>query len=458
MPKLLLINPAIDHTVLGNIRATTWPPLNLPYIAAVTPPHYDIQVIDENIEPFVHQDADVVGITAMTSSVFRAYQIAQHYRSRGIPTIMGGIHVSMMPEEALKFCTAVVVGEAETAWPRLLQDLEAGKMQRRYEGEWQDLSALPLPRRDILKNSFYSWGSIQTSRGCPMDCTFCSVTAFNGRRFRRRNLDAVIQELQEIPQKKILIADDNIIGHGPKDIAWAKAFFRKVIDLKLNRYFFVQSSLQLGEDPELLKLAAQAGIKVALIGMESVDPQSLRDYKKNINLKHLEHHRYTELVRNIRRAGIAILAAFVLGGDNSNPAIFKATSQFIQSTGIDIIQTTKPTPLPGTHLWNALMKDGRIIDTDFPRAWKDYRLSRLVFEPHNMSRQDVYREFTTLRKIFYSPRQTIKRTLNTLWTTRDLIATIMAYRINASYRKAFLKSEHFQRFGKEPANRKPPKG
>jgi radical SAM superfamily enzyme YgiQ (UPF0313 family) len=448
MPKLLLINPSVDHTVLGNIKATTWPPLNLPYIAAVTPPHYDIQVIDENIEPFKFQNADVVGITAMTSSVFRAYQIAQRYRDRGIPTIMGGIHVSMMPEEALEFCDAVVLGEAEPIWPQLLQDLESGKLRRRYQGEWQDLANLPLPRRDILKNSYYSWGSIQTSRGCPMNCTFCSVTAFNGRRFRRRKLEAVIQELKEIPQKKILIADDNIIGHGRKDIAWAKAFFRKIIELKLNRYFFVQSSLQLGEDPELLKLAAMAGVKVALIGMESVDPQSLRAYKKSVNLKHLEQQRYGELVHNIRKAGIAIIGALVLGDDQCKPDSFKATLRFIQDNGIDIIQTTKPTPLPGTQLWHELLNEGRIIDTDFPQAWKDYRLSRLVFEPHNMSREEVYREFTNLRQAFYSPRETIKRTLNTLWTTRDLVTTFIAYRINESYRKAFLRSDHYRLYGK----------
>jgi len=428
------------------MRATTWPPLNLPYIAALTPTHYDVRVIDENIEPFEFLEADVVGITAMTSSAYRAYQIARLYQGRGIPTIMGGIHVSMMPDEALEFCDAVVIGEAESVWPRLLQDLEAGDLQRKYRGDWQDLDNLPLPRRDILKNSFYSWGSIQTSRGCPMDCTFCSVTAFNGRRFRRRRIESVIEELKQIPQKKILIADDNIIGHGRKDHEWTKLFLKKVIDLRLKKVFFVQSSLQLGEDPELLRLASAAGIKVVLIGMESVNPASLRAYKKNINLKHFQEKRYAELIRNIRQASIAVLAAFVMGDDNDTREVFDATLQFIKSSGIDIIQTTKPTPLPGTQLWNTLMKDHRIIDTDFPKAWQEYRLSRLVYEPTNMSRQEVYKAFTALREIYYGWPETIKRTLNTLWTTRDPITTFIAYRINASYRKAFLESDHFRQY------------
>ena len=448
MPKLLLINPAIDKTVLGNMRATTWPPLNLPYIAALTPPHYEVEVIDENIEPFAFREADVVGITAMTSSVHRAYQIAERYRERGIPTIMGGIHVSMMPDEALAYCHAVVIGEAESVWPELIKDLEGGRLRRKYEGNWQELDDLPLPRRDILKNSFYSWGSIQTSRGCPMDCTFCSVTAFNGRRFRRRQLESVMRELKSIPQRKVLIADDNIIGHGPRDRRWTKAFFQQVIDAGLNKIFFAQASLQIGEDPELLRLAAKAGIKVVLIGMESVNPQTLQAYKKNINLKHLQQHRYAELIGAIRRAGIAVLGAFVLGCDDDRPDVFEATLKFIQATGIDIIQTTKPTPLPGTQLWDELVADDRIVDTDFPKAWRDYRLSRLVYEPRNMSREEVYRGFTALRNTYYSRRETLKRTLNTLRTTRDPVTTFIAYRINASYRKAFLESEHFRQFGR----------
>ena len=176
MPRLLLINPSNVHKGLGNIRSTAWPPLNLPYLAALTPDHYQIDVIDENIEPFEYREADIVGITAYTASANRAYQIARLYRSRGTTTIMGGIHVSMMPEEALNHCDAVVIGEAESIWPKALEDFEAGSLQKQYKGAWLSLESLPLPRRDILRNSYYRWGSMQTSRGCPHNCTFCSVS------------------------------------------------------------------------------------------------------------------------------------------------------------------------------------------------------------------------------------------------------------------------------------------
>ena len=152
MPRLLLINPSNTHKGLGNILATAWPPLNLPYLAAMTPRYYQIEVLDENIEHFEYRDADIVGITAYTASVYRAYQIAQIYRKKGIPTVMGGIHVSMMPEEAANYCDAVVIGEAESIWPKVLEDFEAGKLQKQYKGTWINLENLPIPRRDILLN------------------------------------------------------------------------------------------------------------------------------------------------------------------------------------------------------------------------------------------------------------------------------------------------------------------
>jgi len=240
MPHLLLINPSGNSKVLGNIRATAFPPLNLPYLAAVTPGHYRIEVLDENVEPFTYRAADIVGITAYTSSVYRAYQIASIYRRKGIPTVIGGIHASMMPQEALRYCDAVVTGEAENIWPKVLQDFESSRLQRQYAGELTCLDTLPFPRRDILLNPKYRWGSIQTSRGCPMNCSFCSVTAFNGRRFRRRPLDAVIEELRQIPQKMIMITDDNIIGHGEEDLDWTRSFSLAYWTRELKRFFLLR--------------------------------------------------------------------------------------------------------------------------------------------------------------------------------------------------------------------------
>lgn len=443
MPRLLLINPSNTQKGLGNVRATAFPPMNLPYLAAVTPNHYQIEVIDENVEPFEYREADIVGITAYTASVYRGYQIAQVYREKGVPTVMGGIHVSMMVEEALGFCDSVVIGEAESIWPQVLADFEAGRLKKKYRGEWTDLSNLPIPRRDILNEAHYGWGSIQTSRGCPMNCTFCSVTAFNGRRFRRRSLDAVIEEIEQIPQKRVMIADDNIVGYSKEDFEWTKAFFSRIIEKNIRKIFFAQASILFGEDPELVQLAARAGLKIVFVGLESVNPETLRSYGKKINLDRLQQHRYHELIKRIRTAGIAFLGAFVLGGDEDDLAVFHDTLEFIKSSHIDVLQITKPTPLPGTQLWETLKKEGRLPNQTFPKAWRDYRFTRLLFKPAQLSIEEVYKGHTYIKYAFFSPWETLKRTFFTLLATKDITATFIAYKLNSSYRKAFKASEHY---------------
>jgi len=454
MPRLLLINPSNAHKGLGNAEATSWPPLNLSYVAAATPRRYQIELIDENIESFAYREADIVGITAYTASVFRGYQIARIYRERGIPTVMGGIHVSMLPEEALRFCDAVVIGEAESVWPKVLEDFEAGRLGKVYQGGWESLENLPTPRRDLLRNDFYHWGSLQTSRGCPMDCAFCSVTAFNGRRFRRRPLDAVVDELEQIPQRMVMLTDDNIIGFGREDRDWTCAFFSRVLERGIRKNFFAQASIQFGEDPALIRLAAKAGLRIVFVGMESINADTLRAYNKSLNLQRLTQHRYKELIAAIRKGGIAFHGAFVLGGDEDGPDVFDATLQFVRSAHIDVLQLTKPTPLPGTRLWEELRRDGRILDQNFPEAWDDYRLTKLVFAPARMSVDDVYEGFTYLRKRYYGAWETLRRTLHTLWTTRNPVATVMAYKFNASYRSAFTDSEHYRLYGRNGLDKK----
>ena len=446
MPRLLLINPSNVNKGLGNLRATAWPPLNLPYIAAVTPSNYDVAILDENVSPFRFQEADIVGITAYTSSVNRGYRIARQYRQHGIPVVMGGIHVSMRPDEALMYCDTVVVGEAEEVWPQLLVDFEKGRLRRRYDGRPVDLTRLPLPRRDLLPRRHYRWGSLQTSRGCPMDCAFCSVTAFNGRRFRRRPLDSVLEELDQIPQRLVMLADDNLIGYGEADRQWAAQFFQALIARRCKKYFFAQASLQVGADRELLRLAAAAGIRIFFVGLESINLESLSAYNKHVNLQHLKRYDYQQLVANIRRSGIACLGAFVLGGDHEDRRVFFDTLRFIRSAQIDILQMTKPTPLPGTRLWRQMDQAGRIMSWNFPADWDSYRLTKLVFRPARMSIEEVYQGFTYLRERYYSLGETLGRTWRTLCATRSPSATLLAWLINRSYAKAFRESDHYRRY------------
>ena len=172
-----------------------------------------MELLDENFTPFEYRDADVVGITAFTSAAHRAYEIAAVYRSKGAPVVMGGIHASMCPEEAGQYVDAVVVGEAESVWQQVLTDAANGQLQKRYEGEWLDPKILPAPRRDIYSDK-YLFASIQTARGCPLGCDFCSVTTYNGSRYRRRPTAEILDELEAIPNELLFFVDDNIIGYG----------------------------------------------------------------------------------------------------------------------------------------------------------------------------------------------------------------------------------------------------
>jgi len=246
--RLVLVNPVnpvrIGLTVNPSSR---FPPLGLGIVAALTPQSWEVELVDENWAPFAYREADLVGITAFTASANRAYEIAALYKERDVPVVMGGIHASMCLEEALQFVDAVVIGEAEMVWPQVLTDAEAERLQRIYHGVWPDLASLPWPRRDLFHPN-YMFASVQTSRGCPMDCEFRSVTAFNGRRYRRRLPEEVLDELETIPQRMLFFVDDNIIGYGKESREQALALFRGMMERGLRKWWFCQASLNFADD------------------------------------------------------------------------------------------------------------------------------------------------------------------------------------------------------------------
>jgi radical SAM superfamily enzyme YgiQ (UPF0313 family) len=205
-----------------------------------------------------------------------------------------------------------------------------------------------------------------------MNCKFCSVTTFNGGRVRRRPVEAVVEELEQIPQKWVLIADDNLVGFGKKDLEWTKILFSQILEKRIRRNYLAQASILFGEDRELIQLAAKAGLKVVFIGMESVNEKSLASLGKRINQAYLKAGRYKDLIHGIRKEGIVILGGFILGSDEDDRSTFHSTLAFVKDANIDVLQVTKPTPLPGTTFWKELDKQGRILHQDFPKAWEDY--------------------------------------------------------------------------------------
>ena len=431
--KLVLVNPVNPvRTGLTVNRSSRFPPIGLGIVAALTPERWDVELGDENWEPFAYREADLVGITAFTASARRAYEIAAAYRERGVPVVMGGIHASMCTQEALHFVDAVVVGEAEMVWPQVVADVEVGQLKRVYRGEWTDLVGLPCPRRDLFHPG-YIFASVQTSRGCPMDCDFCSVTAFNGRRYRRRPPEEVLDELATIPQKMLFFVDDNIIGYGGKSREQTLAIFKGMVERKLDKRWFCQASLNFADDENVLQWASRAGCKMVFLGLEADEVDALVEVNKRLNLQRGVQS-YDEAFRRIHRAGIAVLGAFIFGMDGDTPEKLRHRTAYMVHSGIDVMQTTYLTPLPGTRLFDRLQREGRLLYTDFPRDWDRYDMAEVIHQPAGMEPAALVHMMHTCNQRTYSRPVLLRKALRALWQTRDPLATMFAWRSNVNYR------------------------
>jgi radical SAM superfamily enzyme YgiQ (UPF0313 family) len=437
--KLTLINPVNPvRTGLTVNKSSRFPPIGLGIVAALTPDHWDVELVDENWEPFTIREADLVGITAFTASARRAYEIAALYRERGVPVVMGGIHASMRPEEALRFVDAVVTGEAERVWPQVVADVEAGRLQRIYEGEWADLAGLPHPRRDLFHPD-YMFASVQTSRGCPMDCEFCSVTAFNGRRYRRRPPEEVLDELETIPQKMLFFVDDNIIGYGEKSREQSLALFRGMVERGMEKWWFCQASLNFA-DPEnevVLRWASRAGCKMVFLGLEAEEADALAEVNKKLNLQRGVQS-YEEAFRRIHRAGIAVLGAFIFGMDSDTPEKLRRRTEYMIHSGVDVMQTTYLTPLPGTRLFRQFQEEGRLLYTDFPQDWDRYDMTEVVYEPAQMDPAALTKTSEECNERMFAWPVLMRKAARTLWETRNPTAAMFAWNSNINYRNVSL--------------------
>ncbi len=431
--KLLLVNPVNPARIgLTVNKGSRFPPISLGIVAALTPDHWQVSLIDENWETFQFQEADLVGITAFTASANRAYEIAAIYRERDIPVVMGGIHASMRSNEALRYMDTVVIGEVESVWPQVIADFEAGKLQPLYRGTAGTLERTPWPRRDLFHPD-YMFASVQTSRGCPLDCEFCSVTAFNGRRYRRRPPEEVLAELEIIPQKMLFFVDDNIIGYGKKSRDQALELFKGMSERKLEKCWFCQASLNFADDEEVLHWAGKAGCKMVFLGLEAEEVDALTEINKRINLK-CGVDSYTEAFRRIQRAGIAVLGAFIFGMDSDTPEKLQRRMQYIMGAGVDVMQTTVLTPLPGTRLFERYHQEGRLLYTNFPEDWNHYDMTEVIHWPGNMTPEELARLNDCLNKRMYAKGMLARKALETLWRTRDMTAAMFAWNSNLNYR------------------------
>jgi radical SAM superfamily enzyme YgiQ (UPF0313 family) len=431
--KLLLINPVNpSRTGLTVNPSSRFQPLGLGVIAALTPVHWDIEIIDENFEPFQYTPADLVGLTAFTASACRAYEIAAQYGEHGIPTVLGGIHASMLPDEALDYVDTVVIGEAESIWPSIINDFEHNEMQRLYRGVWKDLKDLPAPRRDLFHKG-YLFGSIQTSRGCPMDCEFCSVTAFNGNHFRQRPVEDVLDELETIPQRLVFFVDDNLVGYGRKAAERTIALCKGMLKRKIKKSWFCQASMNFAENEEVLVYAAQSGCRMVFLGVEAEDSHALAEVNKSLNMR-MTKHDYEKVFQRIHKHGIAVLGAFIYGMDTDTVHSLEKRTSYILKSGIDVMQATFLTPLPGTRLFEKLNEDDRVLYTHYPEDWQRYDMTEVVFEPRMMTSQELASSMRKSVRRMYSKISIMRKFIKTWWRTRNLTAALWAYNSNMNYR------------------------
>jgi len=423
---LLLINPFSRHKKddLHDVHAMS-PPLALGIIAALTPDEWDVEIMDENFEDFSYKEADLVGITAVTASINRAYEIAGIYRDKGVRTVIGGIHASMLPEEAQDYVDVVVTGEAESVWPNVIRDIEEGSVKTRYDGKLMPMDNAPLPRRDLFHPA-YTYANIQTTRGCPMQCDFCSVHTFNGNHYRQRPVEEVLDELETIPHERVYFVDDNIIGYNKKSTARAKALFKGMIDRGIKKDWYCQASLNFADDEEVLEYAAKSGCRMVLIGIESEKVDQLEETNKKLNLK-MGTDSYNDVFDKIHKYGISVLGALIYGLDSDSKQDLYDRSNFAIESKMDAMQATIVTPLPGTGLFNRLEKENRLIYTDFPKDWEHYHFLEVVHQPGKMQPEELMEAMWENWDILYKHRTIQKKMLHTLKATRDARAAAWSY-------------------------------
>ena len=445
MKKLLLVNPVGQTSGYLLSKFSTIPPLSLAYIAAMTPSDWEVKIADENFGPIPFEDADLVGITAFTSSIRRAYEIAGKYRERGVKVIIGGIHASMLPDEVLQYADAVVVGEGEGIWDKVIDDFENNRLQGRYIGPRLDLTQRQTPPRRDLLDGRYVFHSIQTSRGCPFNCKFCTVSKYLGKDFRQRSVEDILDELQAIPGDLLFFLDDNLIGHSRESKDRAIELFKGMIKLGLNKKWWMQTSIDSADDDYLLKLAAEAGCMLAFIGFETINSATLKDMKKGINLK-VGIENYKQVIDAFHAHGIGVLGAFILGNDHESPNYYKEMARFLVYSGIDVVQLSVLTPLPGTAFMNQVEEEGRLLYNNFPEDWDKYRLSYVVQKPQGLEPETIYTGNNYIKSRLYSFPWYHYRMLRSLISLKNPINFYAVYRYNKAYKKSWQGAHYYSKF------------
>lgn len=385
-PRLLLVYPATHK--LGWVKRFQLPSLSLNQVAAATPPEWQVTIVDEVQESIRYDEHyDLVGITAMTHQALHAYQIADRFREQGIPVVLGGIHPTVLPDEAAAHADAVVIGEAEPVWGGLLDDFKAGQLKPFYRSiPAGDRLVIPWSRRELLTGRKYlTTQTLQASRGCPYDCSFCTVTPYFGNTFRYRDPEDILAELRTYQGKLTVFLDDNILG----DPCKAKPILAGMAGMGLR--WGGQANLRFAEDPEMVRLLAASGCIGIFVGLESADGVHANHPKTS------GRSSQADLIRRIRDTGVVVEASVIFGFDDHDQGIFERTVRFLEKCAPSLSTMHILTPYPGTALYNQFQQQGRMLHTD----WQRYDHGQVVYRPRLMTPEQLYRGWVDARHEAY---------------------------------------------------------
>lgn len=400
--KVLLVAPAsgrwhkVGTSRLFGGKTFRFSLLSLLTLAAETSPGIDVRIIDEQVQDIPWNERfDLVGITCMTAAAPRAYEIADRFRMQGVQVVLGGMHPTFLPEEALQHADAVCVGEAEGVWREIMKDARSGKLSGAYRAhERHSLDGLHLPPRCLLDNRKYgTLQSVQATRGCPNRCAFCAVSAFNEGSMRCRPVREVVMEVKLLPDRFFMFVDDSLTA----DREYALELFKSLEPL--GKIWISQSTLDIADDVELVEAAAEAGCIGLFVGLESFSSSSLQSVDKGFN----RVEEYRERIAFLHSMGIGVEAGIVFGFDTDGPDVFRTTLDLLDEIGIDAIQVSILTPLPGTPLFDRMAE--RIHDHD----WSSYDYHHAVFEPARMTAEQLQAGHDWVTRKFYRPWRIARR-------------------------------------------------
>lgn len=404
---VLLVFPEIKHGMATSKDKNSWrkivaayPIITLPHMAAITPDRYNVKIINENYDDLdFDEDVDVVGITSYTMTAPRAYEIADKFREKGKTVILGGYHPTAMPEEAKQHADSVVQGMAEINWTRALKDFEKGKLKPLYERDHSfDISKVPPLRRDlILHNPFL--GALQTTRGCTNRCEFCAISSFCGNVVKQRPVQDVVEEIKDMPNKLFIFHDPHLTLHRK----YAMKLFREMIKQDVHKGWIANGTTNIlgSVDEEFLRLARDAGCVEWFVGFESVSQEALNHVKKT----HNKVSNFKNMIKKVHDYGMTIQGGIIFGFDEDTPDIFDTTLETINDWELDVLEVNILTPYPGTPLFERFEKEGRILTRD----WSRYNQVDVVFQPKNMTPEELYNGAKKVAKEFYSPLNVVKK-------------------------------------------------